>query len=199
MTSHSSRAPDCRCRTSATYVGTVSSTVPAPHHKHFQIYTHNRLLTTYRGDIGVKNGYTVAANATYVGAATRNGHTILITLMHAQPYFWDEARSLLDWGFRARGKVDPVGTLVDPQQPTAHVEAASAEQAPEQTTVVLSARQQRWHPALAARAPRRIRGDRRRRHSPSDAPSPADVTTAALTDLRYGNATCALGTCIVPR
>jgi serine-type D-Ala-D-Ala carboxypeptidase (penicillin-binding protein 5/6) len=122
------------------YVGTVSSTVPAPHHKHFQIYTHNRLLTSYRGDIGVKNGYTVAANATYVGAATRNGHTILITLMHAQPYFWDEAQSLLDWGFRARGKVDPVGTLVDPQQPTPHVEAAAAEQAPEKTTVVLSAR-----------------------------------------------------------
>lgn len=122
------------------YVGTVSSTVPAPHHKHFQIYTHNRLLTTYRGDIGVKNGYTVAANATYVGAATRNGHTILITLMHAQPYFWDEARSLLDWGFAARGKVDPVGTLVDPQQPTAQVEAAAAEQAPAKTTVILSAR-----------------------------------------------------------
>ena len=122
------------------YVGTVSSTVPAPHHKHFQIYTHNRLLTTYRGDIGVKNGYTVAANATYVGAATRNGHTILITLMHAQPYFWDEARSLLDWGFKARGKVDPIGTLVDPQQPTAHVEAAAAQQSPDKTTVILTAR-----------------------------------------------------------
>lgn len=123
------------------YVGTVSSTVPAPHHKHFQIYTHNRLLTTYRGDIGVKNGYTVAANATYVGAATRNGHTILITLMHAQPYFWDEAKSLLDWGFHARGKVDPVGTLVGPQQAAApHVEAAAAEQSPDKTTVVLSAR-----------------------------------------------------------
>ena len=122
------------------YVGTVSSTVPAPHHKHFQIYTHNRLLTSYRGDIGVKNGYTVAADATYVGAATRNGHTILITLMHAQPYFWDEARSLLDWGFRARGKVDPVGTLVGPQQPAAHVENAAAQQYPEKTTVVLAAR-----------------------------------------------------------
>ena len=121
------------------YVGTVSSTVPAPHHKHFQIYTHNRLLTSYRGAIGVKNGYTVAADATYVGAATRNGHTMLVTLMHAQPYFWDEARSLLDWGFRARSTVDPVGTLVDPQQPAAHVEAA-AQQTPQRTTVVLSAR-----------------------------------------------------------
>ena len=136
------------------YVGTVSSTVPAPHHKHFQIYTHNRLLTTYRGDIGVKNGYTVAANATYVGAATRNGHTILITLMHAQPYFWDEAKSLLDWGFQARGKVDPVGTLVDPQQPAAQVEPAAAKAEPHRTTVVLAAKHSSgvpiWQLALLA-------------------------------------------------
>ena len=121
------------------YVGTVKSTMPAPHHKHFQIYTHNRLLTTYRGDIGIKNGYTVAANATYVGAATRGGHTIVITLMHANPYFWPEAKSLLDWGFKAEGKVEPVGTLVDPQQPG----TASAAQAPKHdsssTTLVLSA------------------------------------------------------------
>ena len=99
------------------YIGVVRSTVPAPHHKHFEIYTHNRLLTTYRGDIGVKNGYTVRAGATYVGAATRGGHTILITLMHAPPDFWPQARGLLNWGFAALGKVTPVGTLVGPAQP----------------------------------------------------------------------------------
>jgi serine-type D-Ala-D-Ala carboxypeptidase (penicillin-binding protein 5/6) len=121
------------------YVGTVKSTMPAPHHKHFQIYTHNRLLTTYRGDIGVKNGYTVAANATYVGAATRHGHTIVVTLMHANPYFWNEARSLLNWGFAAEGKVEPVGTLVDPQQPATAAHRAPAHQSTT-TTLVLSAR-----------------------------------------------------------
>jgi serine-type D-Ala-D-Ala carboxypeptidase (penicillin-binding protein 5/6) len=99
------------------YIGIVKSQIPAPHGKHFQIYTHNRLLTTYPGDIGVKNGYTVAAGATYVGAATRGGHTIIVTLMHAQPDFWAEARSLLDWGFRADGKVTPVGQLVGPAVP----------------------------------------------------------------------------------
>ena len=96
------------------YVGTVRSRVPAPHHKHFQIYTHNRLLTSYKGAIGVKNGYTVAAQATYVGAATRGGHTMIVTLLHAQPYFWNEARALLNWGFAARGQVTPVGSLVAP-------------------------------------------------------------------------------------
>ena len=96
------------------YIGVVRSTMPAPHHKHFEIYTHNRLLTTFRGDIGVKNGYTVKAGATYVGAATRGGHTILVTLMNAPPDFWPQAKALLSWGFAARGKVAPVGTLVGP-------------------------------------------------------------------------------------
>jgi D-alanyl-D-alanine carboxypeptidase (penicillin-binding protein 5/6) len=100
------------------YIGTVRSKVPAPHHKHFEIYTHNELLTTYRGDIGVKNGYTVAAQGTYVGAATRGGQTIVITLMHAYPDFWPMARALLNWGFKATGKVQPVGTLVHPLPPT---------------------------------------------------------------------------------
>jgi D-alanyl-D-alanine carboxypeptidase (penicillin-binding protein 5/6) len=108
------------------YVGVVRSTVPAPHHKHFEIYTHNRLLTTYRGDIGIKNGYTVAAGATYVGAATRGGHTILITLMHANPDFWPEARALLSWGFAARDRVTPVGTLVGPAAPPTPRKEASA-------------------------------------------------------------------------
>lgn len=96
------------------YIGTIRSRVPAPHHKHFEIYTHNELLTTYRGDIGIKNGYTAAAQGTYVGAATRGGQTIVITLMHAYPNFWPMARALLNWGFKANGKVQPVGTLVPP-------------------------------------------------------------------------------------
>jgi len=98
------------------YIATVHTTVPAPHHKHFAIYTHNQLLTTYPGDIGVKNGYTVAAEGTYVGAATRHGVTILVTLMHANPNFWPMAQSLLNWGFHAVGKVRPVGVLVQPRQ-----------------------------------------------------------------------------------
>jgi D-alanyl-D-alanine carboxypeptidase (penicillin-binding protein 5/6) len=112
------------------YVGTIRSTVPAPHHKHFAIYTHNYLLTTYRGDIGVKNGYTDAARGTYIGAATRGGHTILITLMHANPDFWPMARDLLNWGFKAEGKVDPVGQLVSPATNKAKTVLAAARQDP---------------------------------------------------------------------
>jgi D-alanyl-D-alanine carboxypeptidase (penicillin-binding protein 5/6) len=120
------------------YVATIRGRVPAPHHKHFQIYTHNRLLTTYRGTIGIKNGYTVAAHATYVGAATRGGHTLIVTLLHAQPYFWDEARSLLSWGFAARGHVVPVGELVDPADPAPTTPVASDTPVSGSRTVVLA-------------------------------------------------------------
>jgi D-alanyl-D-alanine carboxypeptidase (penicillin-binding protein 5/6) len=101
------------------YVSIVRAVVPAPRRRHFDIYTHNRLLTSYRGDIGIKNGYTVKAGGTYVGAATRGGHTIIVTLMHSTPDFWPQARQLLDWGFAAEGKVVPVGTLVAPADPAA--------------------------------------------------------------------------------
>jgi serine-type D-Ala-D-Ala carboxypeptidase (penicillin-binding protein 5/6) len=106
------------------YISIVHSTVPAPHHKHFAIYTHNELLTSYRGDIGGKNGYTVAAMGTDINVATRHGQTIVVTLMHAYPDFWPMAAALLDWGFKANGKVEPVGTLVGPLTPRSAAPAA---------------------------------------------------------------------------
>jgi D-alanyl-D-alanine carboxypeptidase (penicillin-binding protein 5/6) len=99
------------------YISIVKSEMPEAHHKHYQIYTHNELLTTYPGDIGVKNGYTVAAEGTDVQAATRHGQTIVVTLMHANPNFWPMAKDLLNWGFKAIGHVRAVGTLVAPLQP----------------------------------------------------------------------------------
>jgi D-alanyl-D-alanine carboxypeptidase (penicillin-binding protein 5/6) len=67
------------------YVATVQARFPARRGKSFQIYTHNRLLPSYPGAIGIKNGYTRAARASFVTAATRSGHTVLVTLMHAPP------------------------------------------------------------------------------------------------------------------
>lgn len=83
----------------------------------YQIYTHNRLLVDYRGDLGGKNGYTIKARASYVGAARRHGHTVAIALMRARPDFWDDAAALLDWGFAARRHARPVGALVAPGSP----------------------------------------------------------------------------------
>lgn len=96
------------------YVTIRRAPIPAPHGKSFEIDTHNRLLGSYPGTIGVKNGHTAAAGSSLVAAARRGGRTVLVTLMHADPTMWRQAAALLDWGFRADGQVAAVGTLVPP-------------------------------------------------------------------------------------
>lgn len=83
------------------YLALKRAAFPAPAGATFQIQTHDRLLNSYPGMVGGKNGYTVAAQASYVGAATRDGHTIIVAVMRDQPNFWAEVQSLFDWGFAA--------------------------------------------------------------------------------------------------
>ncbi|WP_255205295.1 D-alanyl-D-alanine carboxypeptidase family protein [Actinomadura sp. BRA 177] len=84
----------------------------------YPIHTHNHMLAgereAYQGMIGGKNGYTIAAKQTFVAEARRGGHTIVISLMRADKPPSPYAAKLLDWGFAARGKVQPVGALVPP-------------------------------------------------------------------------------------
>ena len=87
--------------------------MPAPGGRRFEIYNHNKLLTRYRGAIGVKTGYTIAARHTYVGAARRGGRTLIVTLLKTETKYQD-AIALLDWGFAAGASAAPVGRLVDP-------------------------------------------------------------------------------------
>lgn len=98
------------------YSETLRSSMPAPGGKRFEIYNHNKLLTQYRGAIGVKTGYTIAARHTYVGAARRGGRTLIVTLLKTETMYPD-AKGLLDWGFLAAGTATPVGLLVDPVVP----------------------------------------------------------------------------------
>lgn len=80
----------------------------------FGIQNTDRLLGKYPGLIGVKNGYTTNAGSTFVGAAERDGHTLLVAVMHPDTYMkvYDETAALLDWGFAAGGRLTPVGRLV---------------------------------------------------------------------------------------
>ena len=75
----------------------------------------NRLLTDYPGGIGGKIGWTVAAEATYVGMARRHGVTLIVTLLHCTALQEiTAAEKLLNWGFAMDGKVRPAGELVRP-------------------------------------------------------------------------------------
>ncbi|MFK0213433.1 D-alanyl-D-alanine carboxypeptidase family protein [Streptomyces sp. NPDC090298] len=81
----------------------------------------NRLLTgadgveRYPGLLGIKNGYTSNAGNTLVSAARRGDRTLVVSVMNPQEggghAVYEEARSLLDWGFGAAGRVEPVGSL----------------------------------------------------------------------------------------
>lgn len=109
------------------YVATKHAHVRGPGKTQIAISSHDKLLWNYPGAIGIKNGYTVKARATFVGAATRGGHTLIVTLMRTNPHYWPEAAALLDWGFAAtRAGVSPVGRLVDPVGPL--VDPAATEQ-----------------------------------------------------------------------
>ncbi|MEU7661729.1 D-alanyl-D-alanine carboxypeptidase family protein [Streptomyces lincolnensis] len=91
----------------------------------FEIQNTNRLLTgasglsVYPGIAGVKNGNTTNAGATFTGVAERGGKVLLVTIMNPakdEPNeVYKETAKLFDWGFKAAGKVEPVGELVPPK------------------------------------------------------------------------------------
>jgi D-alanyl-D-alanine carboxypeptidase (penicillin-binding protein 5/6) len=105
----------------ARYCRTVEARFPGRGGWSYGIRNTNRLLTgsdgvaRYPGLIGVKNGYTSGAGHTLVAAARRGGRTLVVTVMNPQTggglRVYEEARSLLDWGFAAAGRVAPVGSL----------------------------------------------------------------------------------------
>jgi D-alanyl-D-alanine carboxypeptidase (penicillin-binding protein 5/6) len=102
--------------TLAEFLKRTTASFPGKKNKKRTIYTNNRLLLgNYRGAIGVKTGYTSKAGRTFIGAAERNGRTLIVVLMGINERSDVAARKLLDWGFANATRVTPVGTLVDPQ------------------------------------------------------------------------------------
>ena len=59
----------------------------------------NRLLWNFNGAIGGKTGYTRAARRCYVGAATRSGVTLIVSILGSRS-LWSDTRRLLNYGFR---------------------------------------------------------------------------------------------------
>ncbi|WP_399498474.1 D-alanyl-D-alanine carboxypeptidase family protein [Streptomyces sp. P17] len=116
------------------YCSTVSAKFPGETKKNkkgksvrkpFEIQNSNRLLSgdsglpVYQGIAGVKNGNTTNAGATFTGVAERDGRVLLVTVMNPEKdesnEVYKETAKLFDWGFKAAGKVQPVGELVPPR------------------------------------------------------------------------------------
>jgi D-alanyl-D-alanine carboxypeptidase (penicillin-binding protein 5/6) len=92
-----------------------------------RLTTQNELLRMgYAGQLGAKNGWTTPARHTFVGAATRNGRTFLVTLMAADRPAGSQAAALLDWAFGVSASASPIGKLVEPRSALAAKVAAAA-------------------------------------------------------------------------
>jgi D-alanyl-D-alanine carboxypeptidase (penicillin-binding protein 5/6) len=75
----------------------------------------DEMLFRYPGMLGGKTGFTDVARKTFVGAAQRDGRRLVVAMMYGLiveggPTYWDQAASLLDWGF-AQGASTGIGTL----------------------------------------------------------------------------------------
>lgn len=64
-----------------------------------ELANQDALLPSYPGFIGGKTGFTNLARETYVAMAQRGGRRLVAVLMYSQDDLWDQARSVLDWGF----------------------------------------------------------------------------------------------------
>ncbi|MFV0462196.1 MAG: D-alanyl-D-alanine carboxypeptidase family protein [Nostocoides sp.] len=106
-------SPGSRTSASATAVPTMKS--PSGPRLTYALDNHNGLLYNYQGTIGIKNGWTDQAHRTFIGAATRDGHTYLVTLMYGvDASQWRPTAQLLDWAFAHGNAASPVGRLLEP-------------------------------------------------------------------------------------
>jgi D-alanyl-D-alanine carboxypeptidase (penicillin-binding protein 5/6) len=96
----------------------------------YQVANQNKLLFNYDGALGVKTGYTTLARNTFVGAARRNGHTLVVTMMNAPHGITEDASNLLTWTFTNYARLAPVGTLVKPEAKSATEGKTTTEEKP---------------------------------------------------------------------
>jgi D-alanyl-D-alanine carboxypeptidase (penicillin-binding protein 5/6) len=98
------------------YASTKYANFPLAKSGSYQVANQNKLLFNYAGALGVKTGYTTLARNTFIGAAKRDGHTLVVTLMNSPHGVTEDASTLLTWGFKHHDALRPVGTLVQPSR-----------------------------------------------------------------------------------
>lgn len=67
------------------------------------------LMRSYEGMLGIKSGFTVAAQQTFVGAAERHGLELIVVVLQANgAQLWADTVTLLDYGFANFTAIRPV-------------------------------------------------------------------------------------------
>jgi serine-type D-Ala-D-Ala carboxypeptidase (penicillin-binding protein 5/6) len=95
----------------------------------FVVGNDNPLLYNYDGDLGGKTGYTDDALHTYINAAQRGSHRIVLVGMRGTmspvTQMYTQSKPMMDYGFALEAaKAQPVGQLVE-QDPTASSNVAT--------------------------------------------------------------------------
>lgn len=65
--------------------------------RQMMVRSHNRMLWNFQGALGGKTGYTLAAQKCFVGAAARNGATVIISMLGSHD-LWGDSTKLLGYG-----------------------------------------------------------------------------------------------------
>ncbi len=63
------------------------------------VRNHNRLLWSFEGAIGGKTGYTYSAQRCFVGGVSRNGVTLIVSILGSRD-LWGDTRRLLEYGLQ---------------------------------------------------------------------------------------------------
>jgi D-alanyl-D-alanine carboxypeptidase (penicillin-binding protein 5/6) len=109
--------PELRKIVATTDIIINPSKAPGRQHGWFHPGNLNSLLATYRGAIGIKPGYTEDAGYTLVGAAERDGRSLVCVTLNSRRHFSDCA-ALLDFGFsRPRSSSPTPVATVSPAPP----------------------------------------------------------------------------------
>jgi serine-type D-Ala-D-Ala carboxypeptidase (penicillin-binding protein 5/6) len=88
-----------RLPTVAAMASTARLTLPATSTHHaYSLYNLNDLIRKYPGATGLKTGWTGRAGGCLIATATRDGRHLLVVVM-GSPRVFDEAATLLDYGF----------------------------------------------------------------------------------------------------
>jgi len=80
------------------------------------VVTHNRLLASYEGARGGKTGFTFKARHCFVGEVDRGGIPLIVAVFNSpsRGTLWQDARTLLDYGFTRYGLAPPPPVMPEP-------------------------------------------------------------------------------------
>ena len=91
------------------------------------VVSHNRLLASYEGARGGKTGFTFKARHCFVGEVDRGGIPLIVAIFNSpsRGTLWQDARTLLDYGFARYGLAPPPPVVPEPVLRIAQRESAA--------------------------------------------------------------------------